>query len=124
MAAKIRRHHDRLCDGHTLCTRDDSTYLKLSTSILSKALHVSHWRRLAFHKIANLKHKFATIFIHIAYHHYVVNIYFKRVQSSLESCTTSKLTDRLTNFMPNELAFIFESLRSYVRYNINSCKLP
>jgi hypothetical protein len=96
MAAKIRWHHDRLCDGHTFYTRDYSTYLKLSTSILSKALHVSHWWHLSFHKITNLKHKFATMFIHIAYHHYVVNIYFERVQSSLESYTTSKLTDRLT----------------------------
>jgi hypothetical protein len=48
------------------------------------------------HKITNLKHKFTTVFIHIAYHHYVVNIHLERVQSFPESCTASKLTDHLT----------------------------
>jgi hypothetical protein len=32
--------------------------------------------------------------VSIAYHHYVVNIHFEWVQSSLESCTTSKFADR------------------------------
>jgi hypothetical protein len=96
ITSKIKRHHDRLCDGHTFCTKDSSIFSELSTSILSKALHISHWQHLVFHKITNLKYRFAAMFIYIIYHHYVVNIYFKRVQSSLESCTTSKLTDRLT----------------------------
>jgi len=94
MLAKIRRHHDQLHNELTFNIRDDSIYHILSTSILPKMLHASHWWHLAFHNITNLNHRFAVMFIHIAYHHYVVNIHFERVQSSLESCTTSKFTDR------------------------------
>jgi len=36
------------------------------------------------------------MFIHVAYHHYIMNIHFERVQSFLESCSTSKLADRFT----------------------------
>jgi hypothetical protein len=95
--AKIRRHPNRLCDGDTFCTRDNSIFSELSTSILPKALHIAHWRHLSFHMITNLKYRFAAMFIYIAYHHYVVNIHFEWVQSSLESCTTSKLADRFTS---------------------------
>jgi hypothetical protein len=44
--AKTRIHHDWLHDELTFNTRDNSAYLKLSTSILPKALHVSHWQHL------------------------------------------------------------------------------
>jgi len=119
MPTKIRRHHDRLCDGHTFCTRDNSIFSELSTSILPKALHVSHWRHLAFHKITNLKHRFAAMFFHIALHHYVVNIHFERVQSSLESCTTSKLVDRFTpTSCQMKWCSQFASVWRYMRYNV------
>jgi hypothetical protein len=51
MPTRIRRHHDHLHDELMFHTRDSSTYLKLSTSILPKALHVSHWRHLVKNKI-------------------------------------------------------------------------
>jgi hypothetical protein len=125
MATKIRRHRGRFCDGHTFCTRDNSIYPKLSTSILPKTLHVSHWRHLVFHKITNLKHRFAAMFIHIAYHNYVVNIHFEQVQYSLESCTTSKLTDRFTlTSYQMKWRSLFASIRRYMQYNISSYKLP
>jgi hypothetical protein len=96
MPAKTRRHYDRLYDEFTFNTKNNSIYPELRTPILPKALNVSHGRYFAFHKIANLKHRFAAMFIHISYHHYIVNIHFERVQSFLESCTTSKLADHFT----------------------------
>jgi len=124
MPAKIRRHQDRLHNRLTFNIRDNSICLKLSTSILSKVLHVSHWRHLAFQEITNLKHKFVALFIHIAYYHYVVNIYFERVHSFLESCTTLKLANRLTpTSCQMKWRSSIASIRRYVRYNVSSCKL-
>jgi hypothetical protein len=132
MLSKIRRHHDRIHNGLTFNIKDDSIYHILSTSILPKALHVSHWRHLAFHTITSLKHKFAAMFIHIGYHHYVVNIHhyvvnihFELVQFFLESCTTLKLTDRLTpTSCQMKWRSMLASIWCYVRYNVSSCKLP
>jgi hypothetical protein len=84
-----------------------------------------YWRHLVFHKITNLKHKFAAMFIHIGYHPYVVNIHFEQVQSSLESCITSKLTDCLTpTSCQMKWRSTLASIRCYVQYNVSSCKLP
>jgi hypothetical protein len=114
MTAKIRRHHDQLCDRHTFCTKDNSIYPKLSTPILLKALDVLHWWHLAFHKITSLKHKFAAMFIH-----------FERAQSSLESCTTLKLADHFTpTSCQMKWSSMFVSILCYVWYYISSRKLP
>jgi len=106
MPAKIRRYHDRLHNRLTFNIRDDSIYPMLSTSILPKAIHVSHWRHLAIQD-HQFEHRFAAIFIYIA------SIITTLWTSTWTSANCLRIMHHFkarwsfhTNFILNKVAFI------------------
>jgi hypothetical protein len=123
MPANTRRHHDHLHNGLTFSARDNPIYPKLCAPILPKRYMLLIGDTLR-HTRSPIQTQIVAMFTYIAYHHQVANIHFGREQSSLESCTNSKLVDHFTpTSYHTKWHSTFMSIQRYVRYYISSCKL-